>query len=178
MSLVSLMVQVICLMRASGASQRNLWSMWHASTSSLRCQRMQMYWWQWATTILASITGRLEKCKLSFRGHHLTFREHNCTCHPISRLHFTIDSKFTHSLPHTSSHFHTLHFTFTKCAFFLSASPYLVDRFQRTFDVGPVKLVQIAGVTFVILNSMAMEGDDCFLCRPAKNKIKVISSKW
>lgn len=59
--------------------------------------------------------------------------------------------------------------------FHYSVNPYLVSRFQRSFDVGPVKLVQIAGVTFVIINSMAMEGDDCFLCRPAKNKIKVIS---
>ncbi|XP_063843758.1 metallophosphoesterase 1-like isoform X1 [Scylla paramamosain] len=59
--------------------------------------------------------------------------------------------------------------------FHYSVNPYLLDRFQHTFDVGPVKLVQIAGVTFIILNSMAMEGDECFLCKPAKNKVKVIS---
>lgn len=57
-------------------------------------------------------------------------------------------------------------------------SPYLVNRFQRAFDAGPVQLVQISGVTFVIINSMAMEGDDCFLCRPAVNKIRVIASEW
>lgn len=53
-----------------------------------------------------------------------------------------------------------------------------MNRFQRAFDAGPVQLVQISGITFVIINSMAMEGDDCFLCRPAVNKLRVIASEW
>nr|XP_053641090.1 metallophosphoesterase 1-like isoform X1 [Cherax quadricarinatus] len=61
--------------------------------------------------------------------------------------------------------------------FHYSLSPYFVNRFQRAFDSGPVKLQQIEGVTFVIINSMALEGDDCFLCKPALDKIKSISKQ-
>ncbi|XP_071520810.1 metallophosphoesterase 1 isoform X2 [Panulirus ornatus] len=61
--------------------------------------------------------------------------------------------------------------------FHYSISPYLVNRFQRAFDVGPVDLMQIEGVTFIIINSMALEGDNCFLCQPALNKIKIISKQ-
>ncbi|XP_045600886.2 metallophosphoesterase 1 isoform X1 [Procambarus clarkii] len=61
--------------------------------------------------------------------------------------------------------------------FHYSISPYLVSRFQWAFGVGAVKLLQIEGVTFVIINSMAMEGDDCFLCKPALGKIKSISKQ-
>lgn len=59
--------------------------------------------------------------------------------------------------------------------FHYSLNPYLVNRFQKAFDTGPVKLLQIQGVTFVIINSMAMEGDDCFLCKPALTKLKIVS---
>ncbi|XP_042229171.1 metallophosphoesterase 1-like isoform X2 [Homarus americanus] len=61
--------------------------------------------------------------------------------------------------------------------FHYSVNPYLVNRFQRAFDVGPVKMLQIEGVTFIILNSMAMEGDNCFLCKPALNRVKIISKQ-
>ncbi|KAK7066457.1 Metallophosphoesterase 1 [Halocaridina rubra] len=59
--------------------------------------------------------------------------------------------------------------------FHYSLNPYLVNRFQKAFDAEAVKLLQIQGVTFVIINSMAMEGDDCFLCRPAQTKVKIIA---
>lgn len=60
---------------------------------------------------------------------------------------------------------------------FRSLNPYLVNRFQAAFATGPVALKQIKGVTFVIINSMALEGDDCFLCKPATDKIKIIGRK-
>ncbi|CAL4169158.1 unnamed protein product, partial [Meganyctiphanes norvegica] len=59
--------------------------------------------------------------------------------------------------------------------FHYSLSPRLFNRFQEAFSAPAVKMVQISGVTFVLINSMAMEGDDCFICKPAKNQIKIIA---
>lgn len=58
--------------------------------------------------------------------------------------------------------------------FHYSLNPYLVNRFEAVFATGLVALKQIKGVTFVTINSMALEGDDCFLCKPASDKIKII----
>ncbi|XP_047488226.1 metallophosphoesterase 1-like isoform X2 [Penaeus chinensis] len=58
--------------------------------------------------------------------------------------------------------------------FHYSLNPYLVNRFEAVFATGLVALKQIKGVTFVTINSMALEGDECFLCKPASDKIKII----
>lgn len=50
------------------------------------------------------------------------------------------------------------------------------DRFAKAFNAPSVKLVQIHDVIFVMINSMAMEGDGCHICSEAINKLKDI--KW
>lgn len=55
-------------------------------------------------------------------------------------------------------------------------SPYLQERFALAMDAPSVQMVSIRGVHFVLVNSMAMEGDGCFLCRPAQIHLQQISS--
>lgn len=50
------------------------------------------------------------------------------------------------------------------------------DRFKEAFSVPPVRLVTIRGVDFVLLNSMAMEGDGCNICHEAEEQLRQI--KW
>ncbi|XP_063978966.1 metallophosphoesterase 1 [Diachasmimorpha longicaudata] len=53
-------------------------------------------------------------------------------------------------------------------------TPYLNQRFMNAMKAPSVKRVTIRGNHFVLVNSMAMEGDGCFLCRSAEvalNKI-------
>jgi len=57
-------------------------------------------------------------------------------------------------------------------------SPYLHERFASAFDAQSVRLVSVKGNHFVLVNSMAMEGDGCFLCRPAELQLQKISSKF
>ena len=46
-------------------------------------------------------------------------------------------------------------------------TPFLEKRFRSAFKTKPVQLKVIEGVPFVTINSMAFEGDDCFLCHSA-----------
>ncbi|KAJ8303038.1 hypothetical protein KUTeg_019434 [Tegillarca granosa] len=48
-------------------------------------------------------------------------------------------------------------------------------RFEHAFDAPAVKLLEIKGNLFVMLNSMAMEGDGCNLCSEAVEKLEEIS---
>ena len=50
------------------------------------------------------------------------------------------------------------------------------ERFVKAFDAPSVKLLQIQGIIFVMINSMAMEGDGCRICSEAMNKLRDI--KW
>ncbi|XP_022083918.1 metallophosphoesterase 1-like [Acanthaster planci] len=52
-----------------------------------------------------------------------------------------------------------------------------LDRFQETFDIPPVKILTIKGNVFVLVNSMAMHGDGCFMCSPAMDKLRSASEK-
>ncbi|KAK3915561.1 Metallophosphoesterase 1 [Frankliniella fusca] len=61
--------------------------------------------------------------------------------------------------------------------FHYSISPYLHERFMNAFNAPPIKMVSIRGNHFVLLNSMAMEGDGCFLCRQAEIKLMGIADK-
>nr|CAD7394060.1 unnamed protein product [Timema cristinae] len=59
--------------------------------------------------------------------------------------------------------------------FHYGISPYLQERFSSAFSAPSVKFVTIKGNYFVLINSMAMEGDGCFLCRPAELQLQKIS---
>ncbi|XP_049787688.1 metallophosphoesterase 1 isoform X1 [Schistocerca cancellata] len=61
--------------------------------------------------------------------------------------------------------------------FHYGISPYLHERFATAFNAPPVRLVSIKGNHFVLINSMAMEGDGCFLCRPAELQLQRISKR-
>lgn len=50
------------------------------------------------------------------------------------------------------------------------------DRFVKAFDAPAVKLVQIQNIIFVMINSMALEGDGCHICSEAMEKLRDI--KW
>lgn len=56
-------------------------------------------------------------------------------------------------------------------------SQHLNDRFVQAFQAPSVNLVTLEGNAFVLINSMAMEGDECFLCKPAETKLKEIGRR-
>ncbi|XP_026326059.1 metallophosphoesterase 1-like isoform X3 [Hyposmocoma kahamanoa] len=58
---------------------------------------------------------------------------------------------------------------------FRRITPKLARRFEIKLDAPPVKLVSIRANHFVLINSMAMEGDGCRLCTRAMKKIDRIA---
>ncbi|PZC81140.1 hypothetical protein B5X24_HaOG213241 [Helicoverpa armigera] len=56
-------------------------------------------------------------------------------------------------------------------------TPHLAKRFETRLKSPPVQLVSIRGNHFVLINSMAMEGDGCTLCARTVAEIANISSK-
>jgi len=61
--------------------------------------------------------------------------------------------------------------------FHYALSPYLDKRFKSAFSTKAVQLKVINKVPFVLINSMAFEGDDCFLCKPAVKALKALQQK-
>ncbi|XP_065332755.1 metallophosphoesterase 1 [Cloeon dipterum] len=61
--------------------------------------------------------------------------------------------------------------------FHYGISPYLQERFATAMDAPSVQILSRRGVHFVLVNSMAMEGDGCFLCRPAQIHLQQISTR-
>ncbi|XP_013133536.1 PREDICTED: metallophosphoesterase 1 [Papilio polytes] len=59
--------------------------------------------------------------------------------------------------------------------FHYSITPQLHSRFEKQLDAPPVKLVSLRGNHFVLINSMAMEGDGCVLCSRAVEEIDKIA---
>lgn len=57
-------------------------------------------------------------------------------------------------------------------------TPYLNTRFNQAFKIKPVNLRVIQGVPIVMINSMAFEGDGCFLCQPAVEAVKRLESRF
>ncbi|CAL8097404.1 unnamed protein product [Orchesella dallaii] len=55
--------------------------------------------------------------------------------------------------------------------------PYLHNRFNKAFNVSSVRLLKLKGSNFLMLNSMAMEMDGCFLCSAAIKSLQDISKK-
>ncbi|KAL7298696.1 metallophosphoesterase 1 [Trichogramma pretiosum] len=54
-------------------------------------------------------------------------------------------------------------------------TPYLSQRFINGMNSPSVKRVSIRGNHFIMINSMALEGDGCFLCRPTEVAVNKIS---
>ncbi|XP_026757271.1 metallophosphoesterase 1 homolog [Galleria mellonella] len=54
-------------------------------------------------------------------------------------------------------------------------TPHLAKRFESKLNAPPIRLVSIRNNHFVLINSMAMEGDGCSLCSRAVNEIDRIS---
>jgi UDP-2,3-diacylglucosamine pyrophosphatase LpxH len=61
--------------------------------------------------------------------------------------------------------------------FHYAVTPYLENRFEREFDISPVDRFSVKGVQFVTVNSMAMEGDGCFLCKSAEERLKQVAKE-
>merc|ERR1719239_1982327 len=61
--------------------------------------------------------------------------------------------------------------------FHSALSPYLDKRFKTAFKTKAVQLKVIDHVPFVMINSMAFEGDDCFLCKPAVKAVRELKEK-
>ena len=61
--------------------------------------------------------------------------------------------------------------------FHYSVTPYLEKRFREDFKTKAVEYKVIKGVPLVIINSMAEEGDWCFLCKTAVQSLKKGSEK-
>ncbi|KAG8201209.1 hypothetical protein JTE90_019848 [Oedothorax gibbosus] len=61
--------------------------------------------------------------------------------------------------------------------FHYGITPQLKERFEKSFNVSSVEMLSIHGNIFVLVNSMAMHGDKCFLCKPAEDKLKLIAQK-
>lgn len=53
-----------------------------------------------------------------------------------------------------------------------SITPSIHQRFVRAFNVTPITVTVIRGNIFVLINSMAMERDGCFLCEEAKMQLE------
>ncbi|CAH0557249.1 unnamed protein product [Brassicogethes aeneus] len=58
--------------------------------------------------------------------------------------------------------------------FHYGVSPYLNQRFVTAFNSAAVQLISLRGVHFILVNSMALEGDGCFLCKPAEQQLNKI----
>ncbi|KAG5889919.1 hypothetical protein JTB14_010070 [Gonioctena quinquepunctata] len=58
--------------------------------------------------------------------------------------------------------------------FHYGVSPYVNQRFVSAFNSPGVQLVTVRGNHFVLVNSMALEGDGCFLCKPAEQQLAKI----
>ncbi|XP_049867569.1 metallophosphoesterase 1-like isoform X2 [Pectinophora gossypiella] len=59
--------------------------------------------------------------------------------------------------------------------FHYKITPSLAHRFEKKLDAPPVRLMSVRGNHFVLVNSMAMEGDGCRLCARAVNLIEKIA---
>uniref|UniRef100_A0AAR5PJY9 Calcineurin-like phosphoesterase domain-containing protein n=1 Tax=Dendroctonus ponderosae TaxID=77166 RepID=A0AAR5PJY9_DENPD len=53
--------------------------------------------------------------------------------------------------------------------------PYTQKRFEEGFNALAVQLISVRGNHFVLVNSMALEGDGCFLCEPAEKELAKVA---
>ncbi|KAL3283526.1 hypothetical protein HHI36_006665 [Cryptolaemus montrouzieri] len=55
--------------------------------------------------------------------------------------------------------------------FHYEISPYRIQKFNDGFNSTSVQLISLRGNHFVLVNSMALEGDGCFLCRDVEKQL-------
>ncbi|XP_054047797.1 metallophosphoesterase 1 isoform X2 [Rissa tridactyla] len=61
--------------------------------------------------------------------------------------------------------------------FHYEMTTYKVNRFEKVFNFTSGKLITRKGINFVIVNSVALEGDGCAICRTSEAKLAVLSHK-
>lgn len=61
--------------------------------------------------------------------------------------------------------------------FHYAVTPYLDQRFRAAFRTRSVRRVRVKNVTFVLINSVAFEGDGCFLCAEASEALVKIEKE-
>ncbi|XP_042724690.1 metallophosphoesterase 1 isoform X1 [Lagopus leucura] len=61
--------------------------------------------------------------------------------------------------------------------FHYEMTSYKVHRFEKVFNFTSGKLITRKGTNFVLVNSVAMEGDGCTLCRTAEAKLVALSHR-
>lgn len=61
--------------------------------------------------------------------------------------------------------------------FHYEMTTYKVHRFEKVFNFTSGKLITRKGTNFVLVNSVAMEGDGCTLCRTAEAKLVALSHR-
>ncbi len=62
--------------------------------------------------------------------------------------------------------------------FHYAVTPHLEKRFELAFDgASPAEMFVVKGISFVGVNSMAMEGDGCFLCREGKDALEQVATE-
>ncbi|KFV62496.1 Metallophosphoesterase 1, partial [Dryobates pubescens] len=59
--------------------------------------------------------------------------------------------------------------------FHYEMTAYKVNRFEKVFNFTSGKLITRKGINFVLVNSVAMEGDGCALCRASEAKLLALS---
>ncbi|XP_063182595.1 metallophosphoesterase 1 isoform X2 [Chroicocephalus ridibundus] len=61
--------------------------------------------------------------------------------------------------------------------FHYEMTTYKVNRFEKVFNFTSGKLITRKGINFVIVNSVALEGDGCAVCRTSEAKLAALSHK-
>nr|XP_009937243.1 PREDICTED: metallophosphoesterase 1 [Opisthocomus hoazin] len=61
--------------------------------------------------------------------------------------------------------------------FHYEMTAYKVNRFEKVFNFTSGKLITRKGINFVVVNSVAMEGDGCAVCRTSEAKLAALSHK-
>lgn len=59
--------------------------------------------------------------------------------------------------------------------FHYATHPYLISRFEKSFNTTGVQLITEKDIHFVTINSIAMEGDGCHLCQDAQRQLRSVS---
>ena len=52
---------------------------------------------------------------------------------------------------------------------------YKLNRFKRSFKVSSVQHLRVKNINFVLLNSVAFEGDNCNMCKEAEALVKQVA---
>ena len=64
--------------------------------------------------------------------------------------------------------------------FHYATTPYLIKRFNEAFNISKtgVQRVSLKNIQFVLVNSMAMHGDQCSFCSKATKQLEKISQEF